>query len=378
MTAERIGLLFCDVAHESAETRRRFVELAIKQAQESGELEVDIELVERHTVALPGGRAIDAIREWKNLVDEDGVIAVIGTCHADTGISLVPTIDAGECATTLMGGDHHLVGKWAFNVQLGDMIQGAFAAMAWCHHHGYRNVALVRDTAWHANQWLEACQMAARRLDINILTVESLPSTQSAVDKSEDPQREAASGALKRIRDLAPDALVNISALGSLAVAQEMSVIDWDVPRVSASLGFETCRLPQCAELWQGWVGISVWDEANAAFGRMAESYEDAYGPRTGVWRDCIAVGYHDATRVILAALNGARVRNRSGLRDALEGLHYLAGASGAPSTIMGFTPYEHRAYHGPDTIVLRRQVGPTTRDNVLEGYLSGYWPVGR
>src|SRR5258708_31817169 len=125
MTSDRIGLLFCDVSYESVKTRRSFVDLALEHAKEAGHVERDVELVERHTHGLPSGSAFNVIREWKGLVEEEGVLAVIGSNHSDTGISLVPIIDSGECPTMLMGGDQHLPSKWTFNVQIGDLIQSA-------------------------------------------------------------------------------------------------------------------------------------------------------------------------------------------------------------------------------------------------------------
>jgi branched-chain amino acid transport system substrate-binding protein len=231
MTSDRIGLLFCDVSYESAETRRRFVELALEHAKDAGRMERDVELVERHTKGLPAGSAFNVTREWKRLVEEEGVLAVIGPFHSDTGISLVPTIDSGECPTMLMGGDQHLASKWTFNVQMGDLIQSAVAAMAWCQHHGHRRVALVRDTAWHCEQFADVCRMAARRLSMTIVTIESIPASQAKTHQSEDAQRKAAAAALKRIRVMEPDAVVSICALASLAVAREnasvRSVTTW-------------------------------------------------------------------------------------------------------------------------------------------------------
>lgn len=377
MTSDRIGLLFCDVSYESVKTRRSLVELALEHAREAGHMERDVELVERHTNGLPTGSAFNVIREWKGLVEEEGVLAVIGSFHSDTGISLVPTIDSGECPTMLMGGDQHLPSKWTFNVQIGDLIQSAFAAMAWCHYHGHRRVALVRDTAWHCEQWANACRIAARRLSMTIVTIESIPSSQANTHRSEDAQREASAAALKRIRVMEPDALVSICALGSLAVAQGIQAMGWDIPRVSGSVGFESSRLPECAGFWDGWVGASVWDEKNRMCSKLLDSWEAKFGSRTGVFRECIAVAYYDAARLLFAALGEARIRNRSGLRDGLQSVHYMSAASGAPSTVMGFTPYEHRAYQGADTIVLRRQAGASVADSKFEAYMSQLWPAG-
>jgi branched-chain amino acid transport system substrate-binding protein len=374
---DRIGLLFTDVSYESVSTRRSFVELALEHAKEAGRMERDVELVERHTSGLPAGSAFNAIREWKGLVEEDGVLAVISTFFSDTGMSLVPTINSGECPTMLMAGDQHLATKWSFNVQIGDLIQSGFSAMVWCHYHGHRRVAIVRDTTWHGEQWVSACRTAARRLSMTITTIESIPASQANTHRSEDAQREAAAAALKRIRETKPEAVVSICALASLAVAQEMQAMGWDIPRVSGSVGFESCRLPECAAFWEGWVGPSVWDEKNSMCSKLIDSWEAKFGSRVGVFRECIGVAYYDAARLLFEALGEARIRTRSGLRDGLERVHYLSASSGAPSTIMGFTPYEHRAYHGADTIVLRRQAGPSVTDSKLEAYMSQLWPAG-
>lgn len=371
----RIGLLVTDVAYETTEARVRWLELAVDEATERGILEKDIDIVVETTVGLPLGSAFDASRSWRRLVEDEGVLAVIGPTHADTGVSMLPTIDAGRCPTMLLGGHPGLVGHWTFNVQAGDMITDAYLAMAWCHQRGHQRVALIRDTAWHGQHWLESCEDAAARLGLDILRVETIGASLSDLRNPEPQQNAAARRSLERIRELAPDAVVMIASLSAVAYAQELHKMRWDIPRVAGTLAFESSRLPGVTQYWDGWVGVATWDESNPTLMDFLARWKRKYGSHLGVFREDIGSVYFDAMRLILEGIARARVLNRDGVRDGLEAVHRLPACSGASSTTMGFGPWDHRAYKGPDTSLLRRQQGSTTEGSTAEAWLSELWP---
>jgi branched-chain amino acid transport system substrate-binding protein len=372
--ADRIGLLISETQYEAAENRRAALRLAIDAAREEDRLENDIEVVERVVEGLPSGSAFAVSRGYRELVEEEGVLAIIGPSHADNGRALIPAIDESRCATLLLGGSPLLVSDWTFNVQCGDMVNDAYLMIAWCFRRGLRRIGILRSAVWHSAQWLEHCQRAAARLGLEIAAVENVPWTLRDARQPTDQQYEAATQSLSRLREARVDVVIAIASLGAPAIAYTLGQMDWDVERVT-TLSFGHARHPDTASWWEGWVGVAMWDDDNPQFAALMAAWEAEVGPRGGLYFEDLTIGVYDSMRVLIEAIALAPLRDRAGIREGLERVKNLPATSGRDTTVMGFGPHMHRAYNGRDSQLLRRQAGPTINDCVFEGYLSEMWP---
>jgi branched-chain amino acid transport system substrate-binding protein len=369
--ADRIGLLISETQFEAAENRTAALRLAIDAAREEDRLENDIEVVERVVEGLPSGSAFAVSRGYRELVEEEGVLAVIGPSHADNGRALIPTIDESRCATLLLGGSPLLVSDWTFNVQCGDMVNDAYLMIAWCFRRGLQQIGILRSGT-PRNRWSTASVRA--RLGLEIVAVENVPWTLRDARQPTDQQYEAATQSLSRLREAGVDIVIAIASLGAPAIAYRLGQMDWDVERVT-TLSFGHGRHPDTAPWWEGWVGVAMWDDDNPQFAALMAAWEAEVGPRSGLYFEDLTIGVYDSMRLLIEAIALAPLRDRAGIREGLERVKNLPATLGRDTTVMGFGPHMHRAYNGRDSQLLRRQAGPTINDCVFEGYLSEMWP---
>jgi len=68
----------------------------------------------------------------------------------------------------------------------------------------------------------------------------------------------------------------------------------------------------------------------------------------------CYPAHMYDMGRAIAEGIALARPVSPEGLRRGLERVRMLPATMGAPGTVIGFGPYDHRGYKGSDYLVLR------------------------
>jgi branched-chain amino acid transport system substrate-binding protein len=324
------------------------VTLAIEEAVEMGSLHEPIELVGRAVEGLPTGSQHNIVKAWRELAEDEGVLAILGPSNADNGRSVQDAANEGRVPTFLFGCSSYLPSPWTFSVHWGPAPEDSIAAVRWASQQGYHRLGLLSDSAWHALEWKDFAEIAARRYGIEIVGEARIPALVLG-DYAKGRQAEAAGSGVERLRGLAPDALLMITSHGSIPFVNAVHQSGWDIPRLKAGSG-----IGHTSE-WRGWVGTCLWDDDNARGQRFLETYEKRFGtPRS--WDMVISV--HDAARALIEGMNQAPIMTREGVRTGLERVKMVPATAGIPGTYISFGPYAHRGYHGHVSI-LRQVVDP-------------------
>ncbi|MFI6309667.1 ABC transporter substrate-binding protein [Nocardia fusca] len=337
--------------------------LALDDANARHALDQPVEFVVRSVEGLPTGSQHNVVQAWKEL-EQEGVLAILGPSNADNGMSVQETANAGKVPTIVFGCSEHLSSEWTFSVPWGPAPEDSFVAMDWARRQGYRRVAVLWDTAWHADEWMEYGRYAAMRYGLQIIGDERIPAL-GADEAAEQAIAEQAREGLDRLRDLNPDALVMMTSHSSGHWATALKELGWDVPRVIAGGSFGAARLLPAA--FEGWVGTALWDEeSNPRCADFLSRYEQRFGVRP---HEDMSIAVFDGARALFEAMSLAPILTRAGLRTGLERVKFLPATAGGPDTVLSFAPYNHRGYHGAHVSILRRQANATFDGCVKDGY---------
>lgn len=365
----RIGLLIGEATSARSESAKWLeiwtaaVQIALDDALSRQILDQPVELVTRVAEGLPTGSQHNVVQAWKEL-EAEGVLGILGPSNADNGNGVRNTANAGEVPTILFGCSEHLSSPWTFNVPWGPAPEDSFIAMDWARRQGHTRVAILWDTAWHGDEWFEYARYAARRFGLQIVgdhRISALGADEVARKAIDADAREG----LERLRGQDPDALVMLTSHGSLVFATALQDMGWDIPRVIGGGSFGAARLHP--EVFVGWVGTALWDiESNPRCAPFMRELTERCGFAP---REDMSIAVHDGARALFEGMSLAPILTREGLRTGLERVKFLPATAGGPDTVLGFAPYNHRGYHGPNISILRRQTGPTKAECVKEGY---------
>jgi hypothetical protein len=98
-------------------------------------------------------------------------------------------------------------------------------------------------------------------------------------------------------------------------------------------------------------VGVDLPHEHNDVFIDFMQRYVARFGgPRPF---GCYPAHLYDIGRALAEAIARARPVTPLGVTKGLEHVRMLPASMGAPGTVLGFGPYDHRGYKG-DYLVLR------------------------
>jgi ABC-type branched-subunit amino acid transport system substrate-binding protein len=335
-------------------------QMAVDDATRSGTLLQPVEPVLENVNGLPWGSGEEVVAAWRRL-EEAGVLAILGPSNADNCMSIRDTANRHEVPTFVFGCSHQLASYWTFSPSWGSAPVDAILALNWVASRGYRRVAILADTAWHGNEWIEYLNAGARRYGLSIVGTERI----ELYAQGQDPQLEDARRRVARLQESPADVLVMACSVAANAGAVAVHEAGWDIPRIKAGSAFGGS--PE----WVGWVGTALFDESNPTFVAWRKAYEANFGASpTGSLLD-MALSFTDGVRLLLEGIRLAPIHNRKGLHEGLEKTKLLAAAAGGPTTVAGFGPHDHRAYKGRDTSVLQRYVGPHAGDFEFEGYFD-------
>ena len=140
-----------------------------------------------------------------------------------------------------------------------------------------------------------------------------------------------------------------LSVLGVNAVLAEL---DWDPPRFMGT-AFQNAYFHHA--LWEsmlGWIGVDQYDEANPVGQQFLDRYAEAYGRRPD-W--VVPLMNRDFATVLLRAFADAHPLSPRGVKEAIERVHMLPAAAGAPGTRISFGKWVRRGWFSPGYLVARR-----------------------
>ncbi|MEB3071683.1 ABC transporter substrate-binding protein [[Mycobacterium] vasticus] len=332
--------------------------LAFEEAYETGLIDRPVELVIREVEGPPEGDFAGVRRAWRELVEDEMVLATVGPFITETTRALRDDIERAKvpclsyCATTGFDGDY------TFQLPNGTFADETFLIARHLVERGVRRVGVVREDNPIGDEYYAYFRQHAQRLGLDI-----------ASDQLVSPRVDDAGMALAlaNIRASGADGLAHLGyGLTFYAILHSCHdiIADWDVPRCTITT-WVTCsgldqergspvmlNLPAPTDLLEGWVGVDLPHEGNRVWSGFLNRYTKRFGGSPPVC--CYPAHLYDMGRALAEGIALARPVSPEGLRHGLEQVRMLPAAMGAPGTVIGFGPYDHRGYKGSDYLVLR------------------------
>ena len=355
----KIGVLF-DTPEMFSAHAERIYDLVAEQYQASGRFERGFEFVKVYPYGPPAGSFQEVAAAYHDLCDQ-GCIAVIGCNHADDNIAIPPFADARKVPVMALGATAQGMSEWTFSVSWSSIPHDAYCMASWLKKNGHRRIVVTWDRADHGSEYMLHFRIAAARAGLQILSDVRFPQLLTP----ELPDTFART--LEQMRDLRPDALAHF---GTGWVAGHWSKFvnesDWDVPRIMND-AFYGASMPAFRSWYEGWVGVTMWDDANKVTAKVFDDYRARYPDVEEPGREMLSM-YRDAITALIEGIILAPILTPDGVRRGLEMVQMLPAACGGPRTCISFNPYNHRGLQGPDVMVLRR-----VRDGelIMEGYIE-------
>lgn len=333
--------------------------LALDEAFETGLLDRPVELVIREVEGPPDGPFSAVRRAWRELVEDEMVLATVGPFITDVTRALRDDIERAQvpclsyCATVGFGGEY------TFQLPNGTFADETFYTARHLVERGVTKVGVVREDNPIGDEYYDFFRQHARRLGLHIATDQIVSPRISEDDMLPVLEAVKASGA-DGIQHLG----YGLSFYSVLGASQTMVRAGWDVPRASITTwvlcsGMDQERgspvlmnLPAPVDQLEGWVGVDLPHEGNRVWSAFLDRYVKRYGGAPPVC--CYPAHMYDIGRVLAEGLSRARPVTPKGLKHGLEQVRMLPATMGSPGTVIGFGPYDHRGYKGADYLVLR------------------------
>ncbi len=326
------------------------VRFAFAEATARGVVEREVEVVAREVWAQPLTDARPLVQAYRELVDEIGVLGVIGPMTSDNALALLPEIERCGVPTISICGSPLFVGDAAFSIANGGLADEPAILCAWLAGEGHRRGALVRETTQIGEEYTAFFRLAARSLD---LTIVGEAPVYTVISEAELTMH------LERLREGKPDALVYLGLGGLNQIFRPaLEGIGWDPPRIQTTAFVSATFNAERARRLEGWVGVDQYDEQNEVFAAVLGRFEKAMGYRPA---SCMLSCGYDAGHAVAIGLGRMRVATPAGLIGGLETVRRMPACTGGPGTVITFGPHDHRGFKGSDFLVLRRARGGTT-----------------
>ncbi|WP_319458262.1 ABC transporter substrate-binding protein [Mycobacterium sp. RTGN3] len=352
----RLGVLIDLPEHEGlSDCWPDAIRFACEEVQARGLLERPVELVVREVYAQPWASAHELIRTYRELVEDAGVLGVIGPYTTDNCLSLLPEIERLQVPTATICGSTRFAGEYAYAFANGGLADEPGVIAAWLQANGHRRVAVLRERTQIGEEY---AQFFRNELQPHDLVVTAEPPVYPATSVDELVE------ALNICRDSKPDALVYLGLGGvNQWVRPALEQIGWDPPRVQTTAFVSATYSEQRARRLEGWVGVDQYDERNEVFAAVLRRFHDRFGYSYAT--SGLSTGY-DLGHAFALGLGRMRLATPTGLRDALDTVRRIPSCTGGPGTIITLGPSDRRAYKGADFLILRRASdGKTTFESV-------------
>jgi ABC-type branched-subunit amino acid transport system substrate-binding protein len=130
--------------------------------------------------------------------------------------------------------------------------------------------------------------------------------------------------------------------------------MNWDPPRVMTTAFLTAPYTPLGMKSLFGWAGVDQYDETNPIGQSVIDRFEHRFGYRPANFYTLVC---YDVANVIAHAIGNALPLSPAGVRQGIYGVRMLPAACGGPKTLISFAPWNHRAWLGPDYLVVRKVV---------------------
>jgi branched-chain amino acid transport system substrate-binding protein len=317
------------------------IALALKEAREAGDLDRDVEFVQRAADGLPIGDVKSVIDTYGQLVD-DGCLAIFGPHISENTIPLRLEIERRfeVPAISLCGADEWL-GEWTFALPNGSMTDEPIVIANLAARAGATSAGVLVERSVIGQLYLKSFREACRDYGIKIVAEEVI--AQTGVDIGD---------AVASIHSAKPDVLVHLGfGFGVIRINEALEAVGWDPPRYMGT-AFEDAYFSE--EIWDayvGWVGLEQYDEENTVGQQFLDRFEAEYGRRPEYF--ATVIGY-DAGVTFARAFAGAEPLSPRGVLEALERVKMVPAACGAPGTAISFGQWTRRGWMGAGYLVAR------------------------
>jgi ABC-type branched-subunit amino acid transport system substrate-binding protein len=352
----RLGVLIDLPEHEGlSDCWPDAIQFACDEVRARGLLERPVELVVREVYAQPWASAHGLIKTYRELVEDEGVLGVIGPYTTDNCLSLLPEIERLGVPTGTICGSTRFVGEFAYAFANGGLADEPGVIAAWLAANGHRRVAVLRERTQIGEEY---SQFFRHELQPHGLVITAEPPVYPATSVEELVE------ALNVCRDSKPDALVYLGLGGvNQWVRPALEQIGWDPPRVQTTAFVSATYSEARARRLEGWVGVDQYDEKNEVFAAVLTRFHERFGYSYAT--SGLSTGY-DLGHAFALGLGRMRVATPLGLRDGLDTVRRIPSCTGGPGTIITLGPSDRRAYKGADFLLLRRALdGKTVFESV-------------
>ncbi|MGH7806158.1 MAG: ABC transporter substrate-binding protein, partial [Candidatus Binatia bacterium] len=279
------------------------VRFAFAEATARGVVEREVEVVAREVWAQPLTDARPLLGAYRELVEEAGVLGVIGPMTSDNALALLPAIERAGVPTLSICGSPLFVGDAAFSIANGGLADEPAIICAWLAGEGHRRVALVRETTQIGEEYTTFFRLAARASGITIVGEAPVYTVISQAELVEH---------LGRLRDGRPDALVYLGLGGLNQIFRPaLESLGWDPPRIQTTAFISATFNEERARRLEGWVGVDQYDERNEVLAAVLARFEKAHGYRPA--SSMLSCGY-DAGHAMAIGLGRMRIATPAGL----------------------------------------------------------------
>jgi len=333
----------------------RIARLAFTTARELGLIDFEVDVVSRECNGLPRGDGDSVVTAYEELVAA-GAVAIIGPFVTDNATYLKPVVERLRVPSISWCGAATWLGPHTFSLPNGSLQDEGPLLALYAHSQGHRRIAVIRDDSEIGDTYWRFFEIAARRLGINIVSVQAVDRVATDVTAE-----------LEAARSAEPDLLVYLG-YGMSLLPMQPYFSQWPVARL-ATTAFIFCYRKEYVDAFEGWSGLDQLDPANQvrkrflALSRERLGYEPDFMSATLMW---------DSARVLADAFAIGPALTPDGVREGLEGVRLLPAASGGDGTTISLGPYSHKAWEGTRYLVVGRVEGGVPR---FESYVDAAPP---
>ena len=312
--------------------------LAFDEALETGLIGRPVQTVLREELAYPLGSDEGVVNAWQDLVDNEGVLGVIGPQVAQANVLVRDLVNEQGVPMLSYCATPEFYGEYCFSLTNGFFPDEMRILIRHLKEKRYGSIGILYDDNQQGHEYLKYCRLASERhaMDIKIEVMSFHELSPAEVTQH-----------LEKIRNAEADAFVYLGNANLLkAIGPALKAMNWNPPRFMG-VPMIYCHYIGGQEgmaLLDGWVGIDQYHEGNLEFAVMRNKFEQRYGRRPIHMYS--AMGW-DNGRTIAEALHFAPELTPKGLKIGLENVRLLPAAIGAPGNMISFAEYDHRGWKG-------------------------------
>lgn len=342
----RIGVMD-DLPGECGESLRAGLEVAFEEYLKAGLMDRPVDLVNRSYVGQPWENGSINIEVYRDLIENEKVIGIVGPMTTDNCLSLLPELDKLEIPSVGICGSQLYNGEYAFTTPNGGMADEPATIAAWLHGQGHKSIALIREFPSQIGvEYTYHLRNETQLRGLEIIMEQAV----SPVDTQENITE-----ALRKLKAVGADCLVYFG-LGGLSEHLNIGLkeIDWDPTRIMGTAFVGATWSEERIKCYDGWYGLDQWHEENEVHLHALDLYHKKFGKPKEFMDSVFTCGY-DIGRSYAIAISRMRIGTGEALRDALETVTRLPAATGAPGTVVSFSKRDHRGFKGADYLFVRK-----------------------